>query len=230
MSNTISVDILKKAMPKAVRNNLTQEMVDDINGMIQSNEVAENFRDTLLGHTSIMKEGKFKMESYLNAAKYVSFKLMCSTNEEAFMKTFPERYQEMLDQGLEDRKISGYVHAYSKTILVNKILEQTMIPIHVFNGELYQKAINAQAFLMINASSDKVKSDAANSLLQHLKPPETSKIELDVNVKEDKVIGELKNTIAELSAVQKKQIESGVSTVKEVAHSKLLILDAEVID
>lgn len=230
MKGDVSIEVFQRALPKSVRKNVSQEMVDNINGVIRSGELAENFRDNLLGHTAIMKDGRFKMGAYINAVKYVSFKLMNSSNIEAYSKTFPDRYQDLLDADTDERKIAGYVSAYNSSMLVNKILEQTMIPVHIINAELYQKAINAQAFLMINASSDKVKSDAANSLLTHLKPPETSKIELDLNIKEDKVIEGLKSTIAELSAVQKKQIELGVSTVKEIAHSKLQIIDAEVLD
>jgi len=227
MSKQVTIDVFKKALPKSVRHNLTQKMVDDINQVMTKPEVSEHFRDNLLGYTSVLKDGRFTMKHYINAVRYVSFKLMDASNDEAYAKTFPERYQELLDQDIDPRSLSGYVSAYNKRLLVQKIFEQTMIPVHIFNADLYQKAINAQAYLMINAKSEMAQTQAANSLLTHLKPPETSKVELDITLKEDQVISDLKNTIAELSLVQKKQIESGVTTPKMVAHSKLKIIDVE---
>lgn len=227
----VSIEVFQKALPKSVRGNLTQPMVDNINDMLQGDELAsEHFRDSLLGYTSVMREGRFTLKQYVTAVRYVCFKMQDCTNEEAYAKTFPERYQELLDQGLDSRRIGGYVSQWNKRILVQKLFEQAMIPVHIFNAEIYQKAINAQAHLMVSSNSDLVRTQAANSLLAHLKPPETSKIELDVNVREDKVIQDLKSTIAELSAMQKKQIESGVTSAQQVAHSKLKIIDAEIVE
>jgi len=228
MSKQITIDVFKKALPKHVQGNLTQAMVDTVNGMLLGDsQESEHFRDDLLGHTSVMKDGRFTIQQYINAVRYVSFKMQDCSNEQAYSKTFPERYQKLLDQGLDSRKIGGYVSQWNSRILVQKIFEQSMIPVHIYNREVYQKAINVQMDIMMSANSEMARTQAANSLLTHLKPPEAAKVELDINVNEGKVIDELKSTIAELSAVQKKQIEMGLSTVKQVAHSKLNIIDAE---
>jgi len=231
MSKQVSLEVFRRALPKHIRENLNQGTVDKINNMLAGDEItAEHFRDDLYGYTSVMKGGRFTIQQYINAVRYVSFKMQDCSNEQAYSKTFPERYQELLDQGCDSRKIGGYVSQWNSRLLVQKIFEQTMTPVHIYNADIYQKAINLQASLMVSANSELVRTQAANSLLTHLKPPETSKLELDVNIKEGNVITELKNTIAELSAVQKKQIEMGVTTVKQVAHSKLKIIDAEVVE
>jgi len=231
MSKQVSLEVFKRALPKHTRDNLTQDTVDKINKIMQGDpQESEHFRDDLLGYTSVMKDGRFTIKQYINAVRYVSFKMQDCSNEQAYSKTFPERYQELINQGCDSRKIGGYVSQWNSRMLVQKIFELTMTPVHIYNRETYQKAINIQADLMISASSEMVRTQAANSLLTHLKPPETAKVELDINVNDGKVIDELKNTIAELSAVQKKQIEAGISSVKEVAHSRLKIIDAEVIN
>ncbi len=76
--------------------------------------------------------------------------------------------------------------------------------------------------------SDKVRSDAANSLLTHLKQPETSKIELDVKVTEDSSIKELAAATRALAEQQQGSIMSGRATPEQVAHSS--IIDAEVVE
>ena len=63
--------------------------------------------------------------------------------------------------------------SYNKNKLVNLILEQSMIPSWVLNQDMYQKALNVQCELMLTANSEKV-SDAANSILTHLKPPQSN--------------------------------------------------------
>jgi hypothetical protein len=101
-------------------------------------------------------------------------------------------------------------------------MEQTLVPTHVLNADLYQKAINVQAELMLSANSEKVRSDAANSLLIHLKAPETTKIKLDIGIQSDSMIEELRKTTMELAAQQRQLIESGVVNAKHIAESRII--------
>jgi hypothetical protein len=101
-------------------------------------------------------------------------------------------------------------------------MKQTLIPSWVVNQDLYQKALNVQAELMMTARSEKVRSDAANSLLNQLKMPETAKVELDVKVQEDQSINELREATLALARRQREMIESGAMTAGEVAESKVV--------
>ena len=82
---------------------------------------------------------------------------------------------------------------------------------------------------MTTAKSEKVRCDAANSLLTHLKMPETQKVELDLNIKEDSSIAALRATTLELARQQRLMVESGAMNAQEVAHGKLVI-DAEFVE
>ena len=228
-TNNVALDSFQRALPKNVRKNLTQKMVDNINGML-TDGLAENYRDNLLGYTGVLRDGNYNVPNYINAVRYISYKMLGATNIEAYAKTFPERYQRMLDNGSEPKYITGIVSSYNKNKLVNLIFEQTIIPTHVLNADLHQKAITHLAYLMLNARSEKVQSDSAAKLVDVLKLPETQKVELDIGLKEDKTLLELRNTTLELVAQQRKMIEAGANTVKEIAHSKLLIEDGEVIE
>ena len=173
-------------------------------------------------YISVIQDGKYKLDDYLNAIKYCTHKLMGESNMDSFVKTFPNRYQSMIAKGYTAKEMSAHVAMYNKNKLVNTILEQSMIPTWVLNQDLYQKAINVQADLMLNAMSEKVRSDAANSLLVHLKPPEVKKVELDVGIKQNDEIEALRNITAELAAQQKRMIEAGVITAKQNAETKLI--------
>ena len=218
-------EMFTRVLPKKIKTKVTPEMVSDINSLLIDPTLRENFRDNLLSYTGVMADGKYKIQGYIDAVKYVSCKLLGASNVEAYTKTFPHRFQRLVNEGADDKTISSYVAGYNKTQLVNLILEQTLVPMHVLNQDLYQKALNKQAHLMATAKSEKVQTDAANSLLTHLKMPETQKIELDIGMKGDKSIDELRATTLALAAQQKKMIESGVMQVKEVAHSKLVTVD-----
>lgn len=113
--------------------------------------------------------------------------------------------------------------AYNKSKLVNLIFEQTLIPSYVLNQDLYQKALNVQAELMISAKSEKVRCDAANSLLSHLKMPETQKVELNLGIKEDSSIAALRQATMELVRQQRLMVEAGAMNAQEVAHSKVVV-------
>ena len=219
----LTLDQFQLALPDKVKKSINQELIDQINNTLSDPEMFESYRDNLISYTKVMADGKFKVTQYIDAVRYVSFKLMGCTNIEAYTKTFPDKYQRFIQQGVLAKDIASYVTAYNKSKLVNLIFEQTLIPSHVLNQDLYQRALNVQADLMINAKSEKVRCDAANSLLTQLKAPEVKKVELDIGVKEDSSIAALRATTLELARQQRLMVESGAMNAQDVAHGKLII-------
>lgn len=219
----LTIDQFKQCLPDKVKKSINQELIDQINTTLAEPELYESYRDNLLSYTKVMADGRFKIDNYVDAVRYVSHKLMGATNIEAYIKTFPDKYSRFLAQGVAAKDIASYCTAYNKSKLVNLIFEQTLIPSYVLNQDLYQKALNVQAELMVSSGSDKVRCDAANSLLTHLKMPETQKVELEIGIKEDSSIAALRATTLELSRQQRLMLEAGAMTARDVAHSKLVI-------
>jgi len=218
----LTTEQFKQVVPSQFKACVSQELIDQINKTLADPDMYESYRDNLLSYAHVMKEGKFKMEDYINAIKYCSHKIMGANNIDAYVKTFPDKYQAMLSAGKNAKDISSFVTSYNKNKLVNLILEQSMIPSWVLNQDMYQKALNVQCELMMTANSEKVRSDAANSLLTHLKPPEVTKIELDVGLKKDSAMEDLKHTLTELALKQQQFLGAGVTQVKELAQQKLV--------
>ncbi|MDE4519109.1 hypothetical protein C0128_04435 [Moraxella catarrhalis] len=219
---TLTVDVLKKSLPSKYKRNVNDDLLEHINTILDHPELYDDYRNNFLTYISVIQDGKYKLDDYLNAIKYCTHKLMGESNIDSFVKTFPSRYQSMIAKGYTAKEMSAHVAMYNKNKLVNTILEQSMIPTWVLNQDLYQKAINVQADLMLNAMSEKVRSDAANSLLVHLKPPEVRKVELDVGIKQNDEIEALRNITAELASQQRRMIEAGVITAKQNAETKLI--------
>lgn len=221
----------KAALPDKVKKSVSQSLIDEVNKVITDPGFFEHYRDNLISYASVMKDGKYKIQSYLDAVKYVSHKLMGASNIEAYSKTFPDKIAQFAAAGVSSKDISSYCSAYNKGQLVNALMAQSMIPVHVYNQDYFQRALNVQFELMSDYSvSPKVRSDAANSLLTHLKPPEVQKVELSVGVSEDGSIKALREATLALANAQRNQIGAGMITAQEAAHSRIVLPEADVVD
>ena len=218
----LSVDALKAIMPKRQKHNITQHFVDELNKLVVDPEAREGFRENIMGYSSILGDPNIKLNTYVQAVKYVSYKMLGYSNQDSWIKTFPARYQRCVDAGKDAGFIRATVANYNRNKTVCTIIEQSMVPSWVVNQDMFQRALNTQCELMIGADSEKVRTEAANSLLVHLKQPETSKLTLDVNVKQDDSIRELRDATLELVKAQKEAIASGANTAEEIAASKLI--------
>lgn len=223
---SLTKEMVEQVMPANLKGSVTQHFVDTLNNIAADPLLAENIRNNFISYTAVLKEGKFKTEDYLNAVVYVSHKLMGASNGEAYAKTFPVRYQALLAKGTSPKDIAAYVSAYNKGKLVNLVLEQTMVPTHVLNAHLFQEAINVQAAIMKDDEvSPKVRVEAANSLLTHLKRPEAAKSELKIEIEDKSGLNELKNALQQVALKQIEAIDSGVP-VADIAASKLIEAEA----
>ena len=220
--SALTIEQFQEALPEKMKKSVNKEIIDQINKTLSDPELYEQYRDNLLSYTRVMQDGKFKITQYLDAVRYVGFKLMGMTNQEAYSRAFPEKMTRFMLQNVAAKDIASYVTAYNKSKLVTLLYEQTMIPTSILNQDLFQKALNVQAELMMTANSEKVRSDAANSLISALKPPETKKVELNVGMREDQSISSLREATLELVAQQKQMIQSGLANAQQVAHSKVI--------
>jgi hypothetical protein len=223
MTYPLTVEQFQAALPAKVKKSMNQQLIDQVNALLSEPELYECYRDNLVSYTSVMADGRFKIENYLEAIKFVTHKLLGCSNIEAYTKTFPQKYANFVASGVQSKDIASYVTAYNKGKLVNLIMAQTLVPSYVLNQDLYQKALNVQAELMVSAKSEKVRSDAAAHLLNALKMPEVMKVELDIGVKEDSAISQLRQTTLELSRQQRLMIEAGMLNAEQTAHSRLTV-------
>jgi len=81
--------------------------VETINSLSADPMLREAFRDNLISYTGVLQDGKYKVTDYINAVKYVSYKLLGASNSEAYQKTFPDRWQRLVDEGADSKTISS---------------------------------------------------------------------------------------------------------------------------
>ncbi len=212
---------VRAALPVNMRVNATQEFTDKLNGIVNDPIIAEHMREHFITYAGVLTEGKWSMDSYMNAIQYATYKMLGMTNKDAYMHTFPSRHQELMARGATAQELSAYVAQYHKTKLVNAILERAMIPVHVLYQDVYHKAIQVNADLMVNAQSEKVRQEAANSILTHLAKPKEAAPAVAIVTGANAELDALRNSLAEIARTQTQLLEDGV-TAKDIAGQKLI--------
>lgn len=224
----LTTDMVSATLPQGMRNMVTQTLVDRINALDEDPNVAQAMRDNFVSYTSVLMEGKFKMEDYLNAVKFVSYMLMKYSKKDSWIRTFPDRYQALVAKGADKKTISAHVSMYVGGQLVNLILERSIVPFHVLNQDLRQLALEKLARVMNSTQSDFVAVQAANGIINATQPPkEVKAAQIQVNVGVQSTVSSLEKTLNQLAEKHKQLIESGQMTTKSIAESS--IVDAEVV-
>lgn len=224
-ADLLTVAQVAGAVPPNIKSSITQSFVDQVNQIVTDPLIAEQVRNNFIGFTGVMKEGKFKLDDYLNAVVYVSYKAMGYSNKESYCRTFPKRHAHLVAKGTSEKDFSAYVSAYNKGKLVNLILEQTLVPSWVLNQSIYQAAINHQYTLMTTAQSEKVQQEAANSLLTHLKKPEGKDFQINMDMRETSGINELKEALRDMATAQRDAIAGGTN-IKNITNANIIEADA----
>lgn len=205
-------DEFKRCLPASLRGSVDDSIRQQLNDCLADPNTREAIAQNLLGYTDVISQGKFKLGSYISAIRYVSYKVMGNTNILAYQKTFPDRYSDMVANGVTPKDINSYISAYNKSKLVTLIYEAMMIPTYILNQDVFQEAINTQREIMNNDRySPMARVQAAKSLLDTLKPPELKKMQVDVSVKESDTIAQLQKTTQELAQLQLQQLKQGTS-------------------
>ena len=106
----LALEAVKKLVPKNQRTMITQEFLDKIEASVQDSLIAEQFKENFITYLNVLSKGKYKMEDYISAIKYVSYKLLGYTNIDAYAATFPERYNRLKKEG--QQKIDAFVAMY----------------------------------------------------------------------------------------------------------------------
>ena len=217
---------VRSALPAHLKGAATDGLVKALNEIPIDPIYAENIRENFISYTSVLINSKYKMEDYMNAVAYVTFRLAGFNNQEAYIRTFPERYARLVAEGKSSKEISSYVAMYNKGQLVQKIMEQTMIPVWLMNQDIMQKAINKQVELMDGAKSEMVQHQAAKALMEILKKPEAKEVNVNLGAVEDKGLEALTQLMNGLANKQQEMISKGMGT-RDIAHQKLIDITPE---
>lgn len=222
----LTTELLKGIVPKKYARFVADDLVDELNDLIADQEYGEQFKEEFLTHANILEQNSnWSLEKYKNAVKFFSLVQQEMSLVDAYCAVFPDRLKSRYARGESKLNMGGEASRFNASELVNKIRQQALVPLHLVNQGLLQRAINKQAELMMHAKSEMVQQKASETLIRELRPPETSKIELDIGIKQSDTIADLRKAAEDLAMAQLHNIKAGVA-VKEIADSR--IIDAEI--
>lgn len=227
----LTLEEVKESLPAGQKGLIRQEMVDQLNALSSDPEEARYIRENFISFSQVLQEGRFKLGDYVRAVMYVTHKVMGKSNLDAYKATFPDRYKQLVADGRQPKDIASYVAAYNKGKLVNMVYERAMIPTWVLNQDMFQAALNTNFQIMEDPNvSDKVRVEAANSILTHLKKPEVNKAELNINVGKTDGMAALEQRLAEMATLQREAIEQRTVTANDVTAMKMNVIEGEAVD
>ena len=222
----LSVEGLKKVYPRKVNDDVLAECVKVMNDSVKDMDtiMQEHYRDNLVSVIDVIKDGeRIKFKDYVKAVKFCSFKMAGYTDTRAYSLTFPERIERMAKEGISNTNLYVYANSYAKNKVVVEIMAKLMVPTHIMFQDYFSLAIKTQVEIMTNDSvSPKVRSDAANSLMTHLKQPEIKQAELKISTNDNGAIGSLTEALNNLSNAQKQALSSGSMKLKEVSEAEII--------
>ena len=222
----LEIEAVKKLVPKTQRSLITQEFLDKIEASVSDSDIAEQFKENFITYLNVLSKGKYKMEDYISAVKYVSFKLLGYSNINAYAATFPERYQRLKDEG--QTQIEAFVSMYNKNQLVVQIYEQTIVPTHILNAPLHQEALNTLADMIRDDSvRGMTKVKACEAILAYTKQPEIIKGELTIGIEQSDTINDLREVTEQLAKTYREALANGTKTLKQVAESRIIDITVE---
>ena len=216
----LSLESIKKLVPKTQRTLITEDFVDRLEASIKDSVIAEEFKSNFITYLNVLSKGKYKMEDYINAVKYVSFKLLDYSNVKAYAATFPERYQRLVEEG---QQIDAFVSMYNKNKLVIQIYEQTIVPSYVLNAPLHQQALNTLATMIQDEDvRGMTKVKACEAILAYTKQPEIIKGELTIGIEQSDTINDLREVTEQLAETYRKALQGGARTLTQVAEARII--------
>ena len=222
----LALESVRKLVPKNQRTLITQEFIDKLEAGVNDSAVAEQFKENFVTYLNVLSKGKYKMEDYINAVKYVSFKLLGYSNINAYIATFPERYERLKAEG--QTQIEAFVSMYNKNKLVMQIYEQTIVPSYVLNAPMHQQALNTLAAMIIDDDVRRMtKVKACEAILQYTKQPDIVKGELTIGIEQSDTINDLREITENLADTYRMMLEKKGMKLKDVAEANIIDITPE---
>lgn len=217
----LTVAELKEVVPKQHRTKVSQSFVDTLNTMVKDPQMAEVYQKNIITYSHVLQDGRFKLTDYFNAVLFVSYKMMGLSSMAAYQKVFPDKCRDMVNRNVSAKDMQAYASTFNKNKLVTLIYEQTLIPDHIMYASVRHRAIAAQANLL-NSTNEYVVQKAADSLMNHLKAPESAKISIEMGAKDTGVLADLSEALNRLSNQQSIAIQAGSLSAKQIAHADII--------
>jgi len=237
MSTEISLDLVQTMLPKSHQGQVDDTMLEEIKKLAENPDYGPDFLQAYWDCLNVLAENpKNSHTQYLNALKFFSLIEAGHSLTDAYIKTFPDRYEARAkgNPNADKSIIRGEASRFNQSKLVNQIRQACTMPVQLIHRHLLHEAILENAKLMKTAKSEMVRQKAADTLIRELKPAEENIINVKVEDNSTSVIQDLRAATMELAQQQQKAIEGGMPT-KQIAAARIFsreddVIEAELVD
>lgn len=232
----VTKEELVKRFP-AKKGTITEEVVSLINQANNDPEFnGDEFLENMNTYQNVMYNNSGSLAEYINALKFCAYLESDVNNYTEAYKRARANDQFVMERANLPKDSTGYreltnaASRYRKTPMVRDILTQAEMPLYLmFQGARYG-AVSKLVDEMETASFSKDRISAAKAILEHVKPPENMKVELDIGVKQDNIIDRYESMITDLVAHQQQEIADGKDLGDITNMSIIKKTDEEIID
>lgn len=226
----VTKEELQAAIPSK-KGTITDELVELINKVQTEPEFqGESLAQTMITYQNVMKSGRVGIKQYMNAVRFCAYLISMDDNyTEAYKRVFwdTDFVKNRVNLSTADPQYGELTSAasrYRRSKVVVDILTLSQVPLDVIFGGYRYKAMGVLAEMMTTAKLDRDKIQAARSVLEMTKN-DTVKIDLDIGVKEDSAVMNLKTQLAELASQQVALLDAGATDLKQLGGMKPIEAD-----
>ena len=219
-SQNITVEKLKKFMPKGTASKVTEEIVAYINNIENDTGLNQEYaEERVMSCMHLLGKQGVTLEKLVNAVKYCTLKRY-HNNKKAWAITFPEEYDALVKR---NGFIDSHVSEFNKTYLVIEIDKMMLVPFHIQYDQIKHEALQVQVNLMrgIGANDDDrvtphIQHLAAKTVSEILKSPDEKSFELKIGTSDTMVAvqQEISDSLAEIVANQRKAFQTGANVAE----------------
>jgi len=218
----ITKERLEEMLPRGSKHNVSDKILELIANMEEDTGLPQDLmEEEVMSYVYMLKKvPRTKLSELVNAVKYCNLKRNYS-NEKAWSIVFPEKYARLKEKGMQ---IDNHVSMYNKSMLVQEIDKEMLIPVHLQYYPYMDHAVKklyqlSKGHAAPNANgepmtvSPMVQMLAAKNLYDAVKPPETASIDLTISKSEEElsIQQQMANQLATLVKHQKQRLEMGES-------------------
>ena len=144
-SQNITVEKLKKFMPKGTSSKVTEDIVKIIRNIENDTGVSQEYaEEQVMSCMGLLGKQGVTLEKLVNAVKFCCLKRHYD-NKKSWAIVFPKKYDELVANG---KYIDSHVSEYNSTYCVVEVDKMMMVPFYLQYNHLKHEALMTQAKLM----------------------------------------------------------------------------------
>lgn len=224
-----SKEQMQKFLPKNKKHLASDTMVQLLQDPLNTDNIQEFITENFISYTDLLKDtSAYGLKEYINAVRFASYRMLGDTWLDCYKKTFPDRYEQHLADGKSLDALRARADGFSRTKLVQTMLERGYVAPYILNQPLFQQALNTAANIMLNEKTPAMaRVQAAKTVLEYTKAPEVQKLQMDIGVKASDELNQLEETMNRFAQMIHQGIHTGVLNSKEAIESNIIDVTEE---